>query len=95
MSLNAEEIQKIAYLARLAISGSEAESYAANLSGILGLVEQMNSVDTSAVEPMSHPQDLGQRLRADVVTEADQREKLMSNAPAQEAGLFLVPQVIE
>lgn len=95
MSLTADEIKHIAYLARLSIQEDKINTYAENLSGILDLVEQMNAVDTSEIEPMAHPQDMSQRLREDVITEENQREHFMENAPAKEAGLFLVPKVIE
>lgn len=95
MSLTTDEIKNIAYLARLSIQEDKMNTYADNLSGILDLVEQMNNVDTSAIAPMAHPQDMSQRLRADTITEENQREHFMENAPATEAGLFLVPKVIE
>jgi len=66
-----------------------------NLSSIFGLVEQMNAAATDDIEPMAHPQDTMQRLREDVVTETNQRDKLLSNAPLQEDGLFLVPKVLD
>ncbi|HLD08703.1 MAG TPA: Asp-tRNA(Asn)/Glu-tRNA(Gln) amidotransferase subunit GatC, partial [Methylophilaceae bacterium] len=73
----------------------DAESYLDKLSGILGLIEQMQAVDTTGITPMSHSQDLTQRLREDVVTETNQRELFQSVAPAVENGLYLVPKVIE
>ena len=95
MLLGPAEVKKIAHLARLAIGEADVPIYARNLSAILELVEQMNAVDTSDVEPMAHPLDMVQRLRADGVTEADQRERFQAIAPQTEAGLYLVPQVIE
>ena len=95
MSLQKEDIEKIAHLARLGISSDDVPDYARNLSNILDLVEQMNAVDTEGVTPMAHPLDEPQRLRADEVTEQDQREHFQENAPLVESGLFLVPQVIE
>lgn len=95
MSLSPEEVKKIAYLARLSIKAENISQYSEDLSGILHLVDQMDAADTDNVEPMAHPQDAMQRLRKDVVTEINQREKLMANAPMQEDGLFLVPKVIE
>lgn len=95
MSLDRADVEKIAHLARLAISDEDVPAYAENLSKILSFVEQMNAVDTSGVEPMAHPLDVSQRLRPDVVTEAEQRERFQSVAPQVEAGLYLVPQVIE
>ena len=95
MSLQKEDVEKIAHLARLGINAEDVPDYARNLSDILDLVEQMSAVDTNGVTPMAHPLDEHQRLRVDAVTEADQRDKLQANAPQVEAGLFLVPQVIE
>ena len=95
MSLTSEEVNRIAWLARLAIDTEKTESYAHDLSGIIDFIEQMNAVDTSGVAPMAHPLDQVQRLRVDAVTETDQRESFQSIAPAVEAGLYLVPKVIE
>jgi len=95
MSLDREQVRKIAHLARLQITEQEAVAYADSLSRILGLIEQMNAVDTAGVEPMAHPNEAGLRLRADAVTETDQRDKFQKIAPAVEAGLYLVPKVIE
>lgn len=95
MSLSHDDVRKIAYLARLAVSDAEVDAYARSLSSILDFVEQMEAVNTDHVAPMAHPQDTAQRLRDDVVSEADQRERFQSIAPAVEAGLYLVPKVIE
>ena len=95
MSLTTEDVHKIAWLARLAIDPEKAQSYARDLSGILDFVEQMSGVDTSAATPMAHPLDEAQRLRPDAVTESDQRDWFQSHAPRVEAGLYLVPKVIE
>ena len=95
MSLEHSDVEKIAHLARLAIEEDQVDEYAAALSNILDLVEQMNSADTSGVTPMAHPLDMAQRLRPDEVTESDQRDKYQRIAPATEAGLYLVPKVIE
>ncbi len=95
MSLDREQVRKIAHLARLHITEPEAAAYAESLSRILGLIEQMNAVDTAGVAPMAHPNEAGLRLRADAVSETDQREKFQKIAPAVEAGLYLVPKVIE
>jgi aspartyl-tRNA(Asn)/glutamyl-tRNA(Gln) amidotransferase subunit C len=95
MSLSREQVQKIAHLARLKITAAESDAYAQSLSRILGLIEQMNAVDTAAVKPMAHPNDGALRLREDAVTETDQRDKFLGLAPAAEAGLYLVPKVIE
>jgi aspartyl-tRNA(Asn)/glutamyl-tRNA(Gln) amidotransferase subunit C len=95
MSLTPEEVKQIAFLARLSIEEEHINHYSQDLSGILHLVEQMNAADTDNVEPMAHPQDAVQRLRDDAVTEINQREKLMANAPLTENGLFLVPKVLD
>jgi aspartyl-tRNA(Asn)/glutamyl-tRNA(Gln) amidotransferase subunit C len=95
MALDKSDVENIAHLARLAIGEEDVPAYAENLSNILTLVEQMNSVDTSGVTPMAHPLDMAQRLREDVVSEENQREHLQAHAPSVEDGLFLVPKVIE
>ena len=95
MSLSVEDVKRVANLARIEIGEDEARTALTQLSGIFGLIEQMQAVDTSAIQPMSHAQDLTQRLRDDVVTESDQRELFQSVAPQVEAGLYLVPRVIE
>ncbi|MFO7306377.1 MAG: Asp-tRNA(Asn)/Glu-tRNA(Gln) amidotransferase subunit GatC [Gammaproteobacteria bacterium] len=96
MSLTRHDVESIAYLARLSLSDAELPAYVDSLSKILHLVEQLNAADTADVEPMAHPlADQVQRLRDDVVTEEDRREKYQRNAPAVEAGLYLVPKVIE
>jgi len=95
MSLKPEDVMAIAHLARIEINESDSEHYATDLSNILSLAEQMNAVDTTGVVPMAHPMDATQRLRADKVTETNQREKLQANAPDVENGLFKVPRVID
>ncbi|HRF62772.1 MAG TPA: Asp-tRNA(Asn)/Glu-tRNA(Gln) amidotransferase subunit GatC [Candidatus Competibacter sp.] len=95
MSLGPAEVAKIAHLARLAIRDEDVPAYARNLSAILELVEQMNAVDTAGVIPMAHPLDMAQRLRADEIGESNQREQFQAIAPSVEAGLYLVPKVIE
>jgi len=95
MSLDKQDVEKIAHLARIAINNDDVPTYAQNLSSILDLVEQMNSVDTDDVEPMAHPTDAVQRLREDEVRETNQRERFQSIAPQVEDGLYLVPKVIE
>lgn len=95
MPLTLEEVTKIAYLARIRIGPEEAGRYVRDLSGILDFVAQMNAVDTDAVAPMAHPLDLPQRLREDEVTEENQRDWFQAIAPKVEAGLYLVPKVIE
>ena len=95
MALDAADVEKIAYLARLGINPEDVPEYSRNLSDILAFVEQLSAVDTTGVEPLAHPLEATQRLRPDVVSESDERENFQSVAPATEAGLFLVPQVIE
>jgi aspartyl-tRNA(Asn)/glutamyl-tRNA(Gln) amidotransferase subunit C len=95
MSLNSADIKRIAHLARIEVSDAEVEATLTKLTGILGLIEQMQAVDTKGIVPMSHSQDVTQRLREDVVTEINQRELFQSIAPAVEGGLYLVPKVIE
>jgi aspartyl-tRNA(Asn)/glutamyl-tRNA(Gln) amidotransferase subunit C len=101
MSLTNADVRKVASLARLAMSEAEIESARTQLSGIFDLIAEMQAVDTQGIAPMSHAQDVSQRLREDKVTEADQRELFQSIAPQHkdsrqvEAGLYLVPQVIE
>lgn len=95
MSLGSAEVAKIAHLARLAIGEADIPAYARNLSSILELVAQMNAVDTTGVEPLAHPLEMAQRLRPDVVSESNQRERFQAIAPSVEAGLYLVPKVIE
>ncbi len=95
MSLNTNDIRKVAQLARLAMSETEIEATLAQLNGIFGLIAEMQAVDTENVAPMSHSQDLTQRLREDVVTETNQRAAFQAIAPQVEQGLYLVPKVIE
>jgi aspartyl-tRNA(Asn)/glutamyl-tRNA(Gln) amidotransferase subunit C len=95
MSLKSADIKRIAHLARIEVSDAEADATLSKLTGILGLIEQMQKVDTTGIVPMSHSQDVTQRLRDDVVTETNQRELFQSIAPAVEGGLYLVPKVIE
>jgi aspartyl-tRNA(Asn)/glutamyl-tRNA(Gln) amidotransferase subunit C len=96
MSLSRHDVESIAHLARLAISEAQLPVYVASLSKILSFVEQLNSADTAAVEPMAHPLATQvQRLRPDEVLDVDQHEKYQRNAPSVAAGLYLVPKVIE
>ncbi|MBZ0091437.1 MAG: Asp-tRNA(Asn)/Glu-tRNA(Gln) amidotransferase subunit GatC [Burkholderiales bacterium] len=95
MTLNLDDVKRIAHLARIAVDEQEAGGYLTQLSAIFGLVEQMQAVDTGGIEPMSHAQDLVLRLRDDAVTESDQHSLFQSVAPQVEAGLYLVPKVIE
>ncbi|RTQ32501.1 Asp-tRNA(Asn)/Glu-tRNA(Gln) amidotransferase subunit GatC [Variovorax sp. NFACC27] len=99
MSLSASDIARIASLARLQLAPDESERMLSQINGFFDLVERMRSVDTAGVEPLAHPvaaiEDITLRLRDDVVSEPDNREANQKSAPAVEAGLFLVPKVIE
>lgn len=95
MSLTTDDVKKVARLARLSVTEQEVKTAHAQLSNIFGLIAEMQAVDTRGIEPMSHAQDVTQRLREDRITEDNQRELFQSIAPQVEAGLYLVPQVIE
>jgi aspartyl-tRNA(Asn)/glutamyl-tRNA(Gln) amidotransferase subunit C len=95
MSLTAGDVKKIAHLARLNLLESDVTLYTQQLSTILDFVEHMNQIDTTQIEPFFNPLDLSQRLRSDNVTEHNQRTAFQAIAPQVEAGLYLVPKVIE
>ncbi|MCH9673833.1 MAG: Asp-tRNA(Asn)/Glu-tRNA(Gln) amidotransferase subunit GatC [Gammaproteobacteria bacterium] len=95
MSIPTSEVKNIARLARLSVSNSDLQRYSDELSQILELFDALSAVDTDGVEPMAHPLDVTLRLRADEVTEPDQRSKFQSVAPQVENGLYLVPRVID
>lgn len=95
MSLDNQTVQDIARLARLEIDENEVDKYRQELSNILDLVAQMEACDTSNIEPMTHPFDATLRLRSDEITETNQREKFQKIAPSTEAGLYLVPKVLD
>ena len=95
MSLNLEQVRCVAQLARLEISETEAEQTLTQLNRIFALIEEMQAVYTAGVEPMAHAQDVAQRLRTDCITETDRRAAFQTVAPETEAGLYLVPKVIE
>ena len=95
MNFDQTDVEKIAHLARLAVTDDEVQQLSGDLSRILDLVAQMEQVDTSDVEPMAHPLNMSQRLREDLVTEENHREVYQSIAPATDQGLYLVPKVIE
>ncbi len=95
MSVTPQDVEKVALLARLAISGPDLPEVTERFSRVLDLVDELNTIDTESVTPMSNPHDMEQRLRPDIVTRADNREALMASAPAQEHGYFLVPKVID
>jgi len=95
MSLTLDDVRRIARLARLDVSAAEANTTREQLNGILSFIEQLQSVDTSGIEPMAHAVDVVQRLRPDAATEPDRREAFQAIAPETEAGLYLVPKVLE
>ena len=99
MSLTLDEVRRIALLARIAVSEDEAQGVAGRLNRVLGLIDQIQSLDTAGVDPMAYPLDaqlnLQQRQRPDEVTEPDRRDAFQTVAPAVEKGLYLVPKVIE
>ncbi len=95
MSLSLDDVSRIARLARIEISTAEAEQTCGQLNNILAFVAQLQAVDTDGIEPMAHAVDVVQRLRPDAVTEADRRDVFQAIAPETEAGLYLVPKVIE
>jgi aspartyl-tRNA(Asn)/glutamyl-tRNA(Gln) amidotransferase subunit C len=96
MSLTRKDVENIAHLARLAITEAEMPVYVDSLSKILSFVEQLGAGVTGSVEPMAHPlKDQVQRMRADEIADSDQHEKYQRNAARVEAGLYLVPKVIE
>ncbi|MFO8156504.1 MAG: Asp-tRNA(Asn)/Glu-tRNA(Gln) amidotransferase subunit GatC [Pseudomonadota bacterium] len=95
MALDRSDVEKVAHLARLAIDEDDIPEYTQNLSDILDMVAKMEAVDTEGVEPMAHPMEVTQRLRADTVTEVDRRETFQALAPAVEGGVYLVPRVVE
>ncbi|SFP67568.1 aspartyl/glutamyl-tRNA(Asn/Gln) amidotransferase subunit C [Nitrosomonas cryotolerans] len=95
MTLSINDVKRIADLAHIEVNEDETKAALVQLSNIFNLIEEMQLVDTSTVEPMSHAQDVAQRLRDDVVTESDQHELFQSIAPQVEAELYLVPKVIE
>jgi aspartyl-tRNA(Asn)/glutamyl-tRNA(Gln) amidotransferase subunit C len=96
MTLSRQDVEKIAHLARLSITDQEMPVYVKSLSSIVDFVDELSRVQTGDVLPMAHPLDgQQQRLRADVVSESDHHEKYQANAPSVQAGLYVVPRVIE
>ena len=95
MSLTADDVARLAILARLELSAQEAERTLSQLNSVFDLIGQLQAVDTTGVEPMTHPIAMSLRLREDQVTETDARERYQQVAPATEQGLYLVPRVIE
>lgn len=95
MTLTPDDVARIAQLARIEISPQEAADVHAKLDAIFAMINELASVDTTGIEPMSHAQDMTMRLRDDQVTETDQHAKFQQLAPALEDGLYLVPRVVE
>ncbi len=95
MALERSDVEKIAHLARLGLDEADLPRTPATLNDILGLVDRMQAVDTDGIEPLAHPLEATQRLRADLVSESNQRDAYQSIAPAVQDGLYLVPKVIE
>ena len=95
MNITLEEVKKIARLSKLGLNETDAQAYTQDLDNIFKLVEQLNTVDTTGILPLAHPLEAKQRMRPDVVTEANNRDAFLNIAPAHAAGMFLVPQVIE
>ena len=95
MSLNKDQVQHIAMLARLKVNDADIDEVVAKLSGIVDFVDQLQAAPTDDVEPMAHPLHQVQRLRADVVTESDHRDAFQQNAASVQEGHYLVPKVIE
>ena len=95
MSLTTQDIERIAHLARIAVTPSDVTDVQAKLAGIFKLIDEMQAVDTRGVEPMSHGLDMVLRLRDDVVTESNRRDDFLKNAPQAADGFYLVPKVME
>ena len=95
MSLTSDDVKRVAKLARLGLTEAETTEILTRLNSIIGLVDQMQQIDTDGVAPLAHPLELRQTLRADAVTETNQRDKLQAIAPHADAGLYLVPRVVE
>ena len=95
MAIEQDEIEKIAELARIRIAATQIGDVTARITEILSMVDQLQAVDTTEVEPMANPLDATQHLRADEVTENNRRDAFQAIAPAVENGLYLVPKVIE
>ena len=95
MSLTSDDVKRVARLARLGLTDVETTETLAQLNSILELVDQMQQIDTDGIPPLAHPLELKQTLRADSVTETNQRDKFQAIAPQADAGLYLVPRVVE
>ena len=95
MSLTSDDVKRVAKLAQLGLTDVETTETLARLNSILELVDQMQQIDTDGVAPLAHPLELKQALRADAVAETNQRDKFQAIAPQVDAGLYLVPRVVE
>ena len=95
MSLTSDDVKRVAKLARLGLTDVETKETLAQLNSILELVDQMQQIDTDGIPPLAHPLELKQTLRADAVTDTNQRDKFQAIAPQADAGLYLVPRVVE
>ena len=99
MKLTPDDLKRLAVLAKITVSDVDVSALQTQLNGIFDLIDELQAVDTTGIEPLAHPLDvmqhMAQRLREDRVTETDQRAANMANAPAEENGLFLVPKVLD
>ena len=99
MKLSPDDLKRLALLAKITVSDADVSALQTQLGGIFELIDELQAVDTTGIEPLAHPLDvmqhMSQRLREDRVTETDQRAANMANAPAEENGLFLVPKVLD
>jgi len=95
MPLNLDQVERLARLSRIEISAADRGETRDQLNGVFALIEQLQAADTRGIEPMAHAVELSQRLREDIVTETDRREAYQAVAPEVEAGLYLVPKVME
>ena len=99
MKLSPDDLKRLALLAKITVSDADVTALQTQLGGIFELIDELQAVDTTGVEPLAHPLDvmqhMSQRLREDRVTETDQRAANMANAPVEENGLFLVPKVLD
>jgi aspartyl-tRNA(Asn)/glutamyl-tRNA(Gln) amidotransferase subunit C len=95
MSVDKDTVRRVAHLARIAVSDTEAEALQDDLNAILGFVEQLNDVDVAGVEPLTSVVSMSLKMRPDTVTEGDQAETVVANAPARDTRFFVVPKVVE
>ncbi|MCF7531262.1 Asp-tRNA(Asn)/Glu-tRNA(Gln) amidotransferase subunit GatC [Pseudomonas petrae] len=95
MALDRSDVEKIAHLARLGLNDADIPRTTEALNSILGLIDQMQAVDTTGIEPLAHPLEASQRLRVDAVTEVNHRDAYQAVAPAVQDGLYLVPKVLD